>query len=295
MSESRSRGMVVLSMLIFGTIGYFVSAMNVPSPVIAMVRGLLGAGVLALVLLLRGKKPDMAAIRRNGVKLVLSGVTIGFNWILLFESYRYASVPVSTLCYYMQPVYVTLLAPLVLKEKLTPWKLLCVLVALIGMIPVSGVLGGGADVRFTGILLALGAGVLYACVVLINKRINGIDAWSMTLVQLASAGLVMIPYNLLTGAFAGLSLRGLDIGLLAVVSVIHTGAAYTLYFGGIQRISGQSAAIMSYIDPIVAVGLGVFLPGQKPDGWTILGALLILGATLLSDREPAAVRNLRKE
>ena len=91
----------LLSMLIFGTIGIFVEMIPLPSSVIALARSGIGAALLALVMLAAKKPLHRDAIRQNLKFLLPSGAALGFNWILLFEAYRYTTVAVATLCYYM--------------------------------------------------------------------------------------------------------------------------------------------------------------------------------------------------
>ena len=225
---------LVAAMLIFGTIGLFVRYLNLPSGMIACVRGLVGTLVLLLIMALLRKRPSLAAIKKNLLRLLLSGAFIGFNWILLFEAYRYTTVSTATLCYYMAPIFVVLGAALLLREKLTARKLLCVLVALVGMVGVSGMAENGLPTlaEAQGILFGLGAALLYASVMLLNKGLREIDAYDKTVVQLAAAALVILPYTLaVEGGGAWLSLDLPTLLLLLLVGVVHTGLAYFLYFG----------------------------------------------------------------
>ena len=134
---------LIASMFIFGTIGIFVRHIPLPSSMIALARGFVGAFFVLLFVYLKKSKLDKSAIKKNFVMLALSGAFIGINWILLFESYNYTTVATATLCYYMQPIFVILASPFLLKEKLTVKKVACVVVALIGMVFVSGVLQTG--------------------------------------------------------------------------------------------------------------------------------------------------------
>ena len=195
------------SMLVFGTIGLLRRFIDLPSAVIACFRGLLGCVLLLLLQRLRGRKPDLAALRRYLPALLISGGMIGFNWMLLFEAYRYTTIAVATLCYYMAPVLLIAFSPLLFKEKLTGRQIVCVLLAALGMVLVSGVLDGSEldDGAMTGIALALGSAVLYALITAVNRKYLGpVDAYDKTIVQLGAAGLVLVPYLLLTGGFAGL-------------------------------------------------------------------------------------------
>ena len=210
-SVNRAKLDLIIAVTAFGTIGIFVRYINLPSSVIAFVRGAVGAVFLLLLLYLRRTPFRWASVQPHWKLLALSGAIISFNWITLFEAYRYTTVATATLCYYMAPVFVTLASPFLFHEKLTPRKLLCVLAALCGMVFVSGVPQSGLPEagEATGILLALLSAVLYASDVSINKFLDQVPACERTLVQLAVAALVMIPYILLTEDVAAMALTPL--------------------------------------------------------------------------------------
>ena len=276
----------ISAMAIFGTIGLFVQSIPLPRAAIASVRGLVGAAILLLFSLARKKAPEGAAIRKNLGLLLLSGGLMGFNWVFLFESYRHSTVAVGTLCYYLAPVFVTLVSPLVLREKLTVKKALCVLVALLGMVPVSGILSADFDPsHLKGVAFGIGAAALYASVVLLNKKLSGISAMDRTMVQLAAGGIVPIPYLLLTTGLTGLSCPPKGLLMLAVLAVVHTGVAYVLYFGSLADLPAQSAAVLSYLDPVIAVLLSVLVLKEAVTPLTLVGTVMILGAAVLSEVE----------
>lgn len=281
----RAKRDLIFSVSVFGTIGIFVRWIGLPSSVIALVRGAVGAAFLLLLARFRHAPIDRAALRRRWQLLLLSAAMMSFNWITLFEAYRYTTVATATLCYYMAPIFVTLISPVLLKERLTTRKLLCVFLALAGMVFVSGVpqsgLPGPSEAK--GILLALCSAALYAGVILINKYLAGVPAYDRTLLQLACAAAVMIPYILLTEDLSAMSVTPLGAVLLLIVAVFHTGWCYALYFGSMTVLSAQTVALFSYIDPIVAILLSALLL-REPLGWSgILGAALVLGSTLVSE------------
>ena len=285
--ENLSKLKIAVSMFLFGTIGIFVRHIGLPSSVIALARGIVGMAFLVLVLAVRRSSLDWKAVRQNLLWLLLSGAALGFNWILLFESYRYTSVAISTLCYYMAPILVILVSPVLLKEALSKKKLLCVLAALAGMVCISGVLRSGIPSagELRGILLGLAAAVLYACVVLLNKQIHDIGAYDKTILQLGISAVTLLPYCLLTVEPASVQPDAVALAMLLLVGVVHTGVTYLLYFGALDYISGQTAAIMSYVDPVVAVlasGLVLREPMAMSEG---IGAVLILGAALISETD----------
>ena len=280
----KSRLSVIAAMVIFGTIGIFRKYIDLPSSGLAVARGLIGAAFLLLVVLITGKKLDKAAIKSNRWLLLVSGAFIGINWMLLFESYRYTTVATATLCYYLAPVFVVLLSPLVLKERLSLIKGICAAAAVLGMVFVSGVFEGGLDLsRLPGILFGVGAAAFYAAVILLNKKMKPIPAMDCTVIQLTAAALVLVPYTLLVEDYAAVALSPLGIGLLVAVGVVHTGIAYALYFGSVHKLPAQTVAIFSYIDPVVAILLSALFLQEPMTVWGWVGAVLILGSTLLSE------------
>ncbi len=283
-TESRSARLnLMTAMLIFGTIGIFRKFIPLSSSMLAMLRGFIGVAFLLVLVKVKGQRVDMATIRANWKWLALSGAFIGLNWILLFESYRYTSVAVATLCYYMAPVMVILASPFLLKEKLSGGKAACVLAAVVGMVFVSGVLEGegltGESLK--GILLGLGAACLYACVILMNKKLPPMGAYDKTMVQLLAAAVVLLPYNLMLGGQVDVTAP--VAAMVAVVGIVHTGIAYALYFGAMGSLRAQTVALYSYIDPVAAIILSLLIFQEKMTVFGIIGAVMILGATLISD------------
>ena len=284
-SEAKAKLGVIISMFIYGTIGIFVRNIPLPSSVISMVRGLIGAPFLLLVLAVKKQKLNIPAIRRNLKYLLISGALLGFNWILLFEAYRYTTVATATLCYYLAPIIIVVLSPIIFKEKLTVKKVLCILAAIVGMYFVSGMASGGLPQlsELKGVLLALGAALLYAMIVITNKMLRDLPAYDKTIFQLALSALVLLPYNLFTGSFQGFTISGASLLFLLALGVIHTGVAYLLYFGSMDALPSQTLAILSYIDPLVAVLVSAFILREAVGAGEFFGAALILGAALISE------------
>lgn len=277
----------IASMLMFGTIALFVHYIDMPSSVIAMVRGFIGTFFLLISCLITKHRISFRAIGRNLPLLFFSGAMMGANWIFLFEAYKYTNVATATLCYYMAPIIVVAASPLVLREKMTLKKAICSVIALVGMVLVSGVLSEGFT-GLTGVVLGLCAAVLYAGVMLVNKRMDGISSYDRTVVQLGTSFIVLLPYCLITVDMSSVHLDARSVIMLLAVGIVHTGICYRLYFGSMAQMSSQSVAIFSYIDPITAVILSAAIPflGGSFDVYFIIGALLILGASLITELNP---------
>lgn len=284
--KTKAKLSLIISMFVFGTIGIFRKYVPLSSGLIAISRGYIGAVVLVLlIVLIKKQKISFGAIKSNLFLLCLSGGFIGINWILLFESYQYTSVATATLCYYMAPVFVVVAAPFLFKEKITLKKAICVAVALVGMVLVSGIIETGFTgvSELKGILLGLGAAAFYASVIVLNKKIKNVPIYEKTIVQLMSAATVLVPYSLLVEDNSGAEITPLVIVMLAIVGVVHTGISYALYFGSIEKLNTQTVAIFSYIDPIVAIILSAVILNEKMSVFGIVGAVLILGSTMVSE------------
>lgn len=282
------RLMLILSMCIFGTIGWFVRAIRVPSAELALYRAVLAVLLIGGYLAATRQKIRFAKIKREALLLLVSGVAIGINWILLFEAYRYTTVSVATLSYYFAPVIVTALCPILFRERLTGKQILCFVMSTVGLVLITGIGGSGGKNHLVGILFGLGAALFYATVILLNKFIKQVDGIQRTFLQFLSASVVLTPYVLLSG---GITLGSLDaIGWvnLLIVGLLHTGITYCMYFTALKQLPGQKAAILSYIDPLVAVLISVTLLEETMTLWQIIGGILILGFTLWNEIAPRA-------
>lgn len=273
----------ITAMLIFGTIGLFVKNIELSSSEIALTRGFIGGVTLILATIFLKKKISFEAIKNNLYLLIFSGLAVGLNWIFLFQGYKYTSISNATLSYYFAPVFVTILAPFILKEKLTLSKFLCVLMALVGMFCIVGVDGinGGSDL--IGIVYGLLAAGFYASVILMNKFLKGIDSIEITVIQLISATITLLPYVLYVEGFRILSVSSVSIPYILILGIVHTGIAYLLYFSSLQGLKGQTIAVLSYIDPVFAIIISAVILKEQLGFLQIIGGVLILGSSFLSE------------
>ena len=272
----------ISSIAIFGTVAMFRRLIPLSSSVIAFSRGMIGALFLIAFVRLSGHKPAGRLSAKNIALLAFTGALIGINWILLFEAYNYTTIAAATLCYYMQPVIVIMLSPLIFKEKLTLRKLLCVAAAVIGMCFVSGASVSSMS-GAKGILLALGGAVLYASVVILNKKMPDIDTYEKTIIELAAAALVLLPYLIPTGglSFAGITVKAAL--LLLTMGLVHTGIAYAMYYGSLNNIKAQTASMFSYLDPVVTLITSAVFFHEPMTALSIAGTVLILGSAVMSE------------
>ena len=272
-------GMYILSMLIFGTNGLLVARISLAASQIVLLRTLLGGAALTALVLLHGGF-DRAAVRAELLPLLLGGAALGANWIALFEAYRLLNVSLATLLYYVGPMLILLLSPLLFREKLSGVKIAALCLVAVGLVCISGSIAfGGLSVP--GLLTALLSALFYAALIAFNKRIERTAGLQTAAIELDVAFLVVLFYVLFT---VGLPrpLRS-DLPRIALIGFVNTGLAYFLYFSGLQKLPGQSVALISYVDPVSALLFSALL---LREGLTLLqlsGAVLILGGAMLGE------------
>lgn len=282
MRNSHPKVLMALSMAVFGTLPVFVKNIPLSSAEIALYRAVLAAVLTGIYIAAAKKNAEFKRIRRELPMILVSGAAMGINWILLFEAYRYTSVSVATLSYYFAPVIVTIACPFLFRERLTAKQIFCFVMATAGVVLITGVGGlGGSDLK--GIALGLSAAVFYASVILLNKRIRTVDGINRTFIQFIAAAAVLLPYTAAAGGFHLMSLDFAGTLSLLAVGFIHTGVTYCLYFSSVTGLTGQQAAVLSYIDPLVAVVMSVTVLGESITPLQAAGGLMILGFTLLNE------------
>lgn len=283
--RTKNKLLLVFSTVVFGTIGIFRKYIPLSSGLLAVIRGYVGSLFLLALVFFKKDKLNFKAIKDKLLLLCLSGASIGINWILLFESYQYTTVATATLCYYMAPVFVIIASPFLFKEKITAKKALCVAGALVGMVLVSGVTEAGFSGvgELRGVLLGLSAALFYSIVIMLNKKIENVPIYDKTIVQLFCAATVALPYVLVAEDNSAVKMTPFIILMLLVVGMFHTGFAYAIYFGTIEKLDTQTVALFSYIDPIVAIILSALILNEEMTPFGIAGAVLILGSTMISE------------
>lgn len=281
---AKAKIQIIFSMMVFGTIGLLVKNINLSSGEIALFRAIIATIAIIIYKLISGNKIVFKEIKKDLPILFLSGAAIGFNWILLFQAYNYTTVSIATLSYYFAPVIVMIVCPILFREKLTIKQLICFFMSTVGLIMVIGI--GGmekSNSNIIGIGFGLAAAVFYSTVIILNKFIKNVTGIDRTLIQFFAAIIVLIPYVILT---TGINIGSLDkIGIISIIilGLLHTGISYCLYFASLKDLKGQEAAILSYIDPLVAIIVSVTILGEGINSIQIIGGVMILGFTLLNE------------
>lgn len=274
-----SYGMYILSMLIFGTNGILVHHISLASSQIILMRTLIGGLLLTLIVLLRGGF-DRAGIRADLLPLLLGGSVLGLNWVALFEAYRQLNVSLATLIYYVGPILVLLFSPLLFREKLNSRKITSVVFVAVGLVCISGSIAlRGMSMR--GLLTAVVSALFYAAVIIFNKRITHTGGLQTAALELDIAFVIVLIYMMLTVGPPHPAVS--DIPWIAVIGLVNTGLAYLLYFSGLQKLPAQSAALISYVDPVSALVFSALFLHETMTPVQILGAVLIIGGAVFGE------------
>ncbi len=282
------RLMLIVSMAVFGTLGPFVRNIPVSSGELALYRAMMAALLIGAYLLVTHQRIPFEKIRKELVLLLFSGMAMGVNWILLFEAYKYTTVSVATLSYYFAPVIVTAVCPVLFRERLTGRQILCFVMSTLGLVLITGVGEVGGSRGMIGIAFGLGAAMFYATVILLNKFIKNVEGIHRTFLQFLAAIVILLPYVLITSGVTLGAMNAVGWVNLLIVGLVHTGVTYCLYFSSLKELPGQTAAILSYIDPLVAVLISVTVLGETMTLWQAVGGALILGFMLYNEITPKA-------
>lgn len=273
---------VIFSMITWGSLGIFVKNIPLSSVQISLARAAVGSIFLLAVYVLQKNKMNMQNLKKYLPYLLYAGFAIGFNWVLLFEAYNYVPVSIATLTYYCAPAFVIIASAFVLKEKLTNAKIIGVVTAMIGMIMVN--LTSFEIGSAKGVIFGLLAAALYASVTITNKKIKGFSGLEVTLIQLACASLVLLPYTMVTssvGEIFTIDLKGM--AFLAILCLFHTGVCYWLYFVSLQKMPAYSVAMLSFLDPVSTLFFSALVLNESMSPVQIAGAFVIIGGAMLCE------------
>lgn len=280
----KSKIQFILSMVIFGTIGLVVRYIDLSASERALLSSFIGCLFLILIFFIMKKKISWNLVKSNALILLLSAIALGGNWIFLYQSYDHTTIANATLGYYFAPVFLMILSPFVLKEQLSIKKIVCIGIAIIGLILI---VGEGVSASNTDDILGLSYGLIaaafYATLLLLNKFIKGIGKLELTIIQLGITALLLMPYVFLTEGFGIFNVSSSSIPFILILGVINTGIGFWLFFSGMENLKGQSIAMLSYVDPFVAILISAVILHEQMTLVQMLGGALLLVSTFVSE------------
>lgn len=280
------RSKITIAMFIWGTIGLFVREIDLDSITVAFFRAAIGSIFLLVISMIIKDKVDKEVLKKNLVLLVLSGIGLSINWTALFQAMKYTTISVAILSYHTAPIFITLFSAMILKEKITVRNIMFLSLAIVGVLLVmeSGDSSGTAINHVKGIMFGLLGAVLYGAVVVINKLIKGLSGFQRTFIQLSLVAIILLPVVVRQ---ASISFSQFDMKLwilLLIIGIVHTGIAYLLYFPSIKDVKGNTIAILTYLDPIVAILTSFIILKESLTPLQAIGGILILSAAYFGEK-----------
>lgn len=292
MNLAKEKMKYIIAVILYGTIGMFLRQVSVPSEIVVICRGIIGSAFIFTFLTAQKKRLNMLAIRKNRIWLLISGVCLGLNWVFLFAAYLHTTVAIASLCNYMAPMIVIVVAPAVLHERLNKRKIPCVIAAFVGIILVSGFWNGEIG-DASGILMGLMAAICFVIIVICNRKMQGINPYDKSIPQLVISAVTVLPYVLVKNWGTEINWNVKSVVIIIVLGLVHTGVAYCLYFSGMTTLPVQTVAILGYLEPVVSVICSAVILHEHMNisGW--IGAVLILGAAIISETTGIETNSMR--
>lgn len=283
---------VAISAVSFGTLGIFGklgSRHGIPLSTLLGLRFSLAAVCLWTLAALRH---DIARLdRRRNAGLAAMGVMYVLQATAFFSSLRSIPAAITSILLYVYPVLVTLLARVVLRERLTRTRMLALLLACIGVLLVVGPTPTG-HLDLAGVLLGLTSAVVYSCYILTGGvLLRGVPALHASAVITTVGGACF-----LVAAAVGGELHGLDAqawGIIAGLAIVPTLIAATLFLAGLSRVGPTRASIVSTLEPATTALLAALVLGEGLSALRLLGGAVVLVAAVMValTGAPRAVEN----
>lgn len=278
---SRSFKKYLASLLMFGSNGIVASAIALPSSEVVLTRTLLGALLLVAALTVSNRRSGdrLASLDhpRQAASLAVSGAALGISWIFLFAAYRLIGVGVATLAYYIGPVIVMALSPVLFREHLTPVKLMGFAAVVAGAFLVVAQ-GGAGSINPAGLALGGMAALMYAAMVVFSKRASDVGGVEAATIQIVASFAAVAVYSVATGQLpAASALVSADLPAVLTLGLVNTGLGCYLYFSAMGDLPVQRVAVFGYLEPLSAVVLSALVLGEAMGPVRILGAALIIG------------------
>lgn len=251
------------------------------------VRFVLAAIAMGVVLRVRGI--GLPPLRRVLALAAMGGIGYVSQSYCFFSALNHAQASLVALLLYLYPLFVTILAAIFLKEKLTTAAVIALVLCSVG----AGLTVGGGQGSPLGIALGLAAAVIYSVYIVVGARVTaGVNAIATTTVICTAAAVVYVAIGILRSS-AGVppqfpSTAGGWLALLAI-ALVSTVLAILTFFAGLQRLGAAKASMLSTLEPVVTVLLAAALLGEQIGmAQAVGGGLILLGVLWLTRRASGA-------
>lgn len=264
------------AMVMMGTVGLFVIESGQSAYNVVFYRCLLGVVFLVAYCLYSGHLKDHHLTLKSLLIIVISGIFLVFNWVMLFESFKIASISTSTVVYHAQPFFFMLIWAASYKERVSLNKILWMVVSFVGVSLVANIDFANFTLSSSylkGIALALSAAVFWAISAVIVKGLKGMSAYIITLVQLGVGVIVLYPFSELSG-IADITVK--QWGCLFILGAVHSCLTYIIMYSAYKKLSAPIIAVMTFIYPAVAIFVDYYFYDVALNHVQMIGVVLIM-------------------
>ena len=270
----------LMALLMFGTNGIVASHISLSSYEIVLLRTLIGSLFLIAIYFITGCKLSFYKNKKQSAFLAVSGIAMGASWMFLYEAYAQIGVSISSLLYYCGPVIVMALSPLLFNEKLTLLKIVGFIAVLTGIFLVNGNVSG--QLNKWGILCGLMSAVMYAFMVICNKKAKDITGLENSMLQLLVSFLTSAVFVGIKQGYA-MDIQAESVLPIVILGLVNTGVGCYFYFSSIDRLPVQTLAVCGYLEPLSAVMFSSLLLNEQLTTLQIIGAILIIGGAICGE------------
>ena len=281
MSVRASYFKYIAALLMFGMNGIVASHIALSSYEIVFTRTLIGSLLLIGIFVPTRQKVHLFQNKRHTLCLIISGIAMGTSWMFLYEAYQRIGVSVASLAYYCGPVIVMILSPILFRERLTWTKMAGFLAVLVGVFCVNSLALNEVNTT-VGLFCGIMSAVMYAFMVIFNKKAGSITGLENSMWQLLTSFLAVAVF---VGIKQGFAIRigpGNWIPIL-ILGILNTGIGCYFYFSSIGRLPVQTVAICGYLEPLSAVVFSVLFLGESMTILQLAGAVLVLGGAAFAE------------
>lgn len=214
-------------------------------------------------------------VRRSGLSiLLLLGLFSLINSILYYFAFLKTTIANAVFTHYTAPIFVALLAPILIKEKMERKTWITIPVASLGLTLIF--LNSGFKLTGThtiGLLAGTASGLAYAIIIIIARKVS--PSYSPYIIATITNGLItiiLLPFAITENY----TITSTSIFLLLIMGLVHSTLALVLYLKGLREVKAQEAAVLGYLEPIGAVLLALLIFGEIPSEIAIIGGILII-------------------
>lgn len=282
MKKKIAMGKYVAGLLLFGLNGVIAEQINLPSYMIVFLRTLIGSAFLIAVFLISRQRLNLKDIpKKQLLFLILSGVSMGMSWIVLYEAYQRTGVGIASIAYYCGPIIVMLLTPFIFRQKTTAKQIVCFAVVIVGIF-MTNLSDISTNADTFGLICGLLSAVFHALMVIFTVKAPDITGNKNSMIQLTVSFLTVAIFTIFSQKIV-LPDSIPQWGWIVFLGIVNTGIGCYLYFSSISGLSVQSVSIIGYLEPLSSVVFAVILLGEPITVLQFLGVAMILVGAIVSE------------